>query len=434
MTFSPESVAAFSIDEWEYDTRTARLRLQYQLLPQWSFTETITFNGAEGVAPGPAGEQAFDLISQLAGVSYFKAAMPANIRVSSAISEMRAQFLQRTYANGLGELAYRNGCVDRLTGIRFESSKTQIQPHVLKTPGLVVPIGGGKDSLVTADLLARSGHTFRTISIGNSRRIAEVVDVLGTDHIRIDRRLDSRLFGLNRQGAVNGHVPISAILASIMAAAASLYGFDTIVMSNERSADEPNVIADGVSINHQYSKSLAFERDFSELVRKEVAEDLSYFSALRPYSELAIARRFSTLTQFHSVFSSCNSNFRLNDPAQERWCATCPKCRFVFLALAPFMEKNVLLEIFGTNLLDQETQRTGYEELLGLHGHKPFECVGEIAECKAAWNLLCANPEWSGTRLLQSIGTVAGAAEDWQAAGPDHAIPDNFVNILSKSL
>ena len=434
MTFSPENVEAFSFDGWEYDARTARLSLHYRLLPKWSFTETIIFNGAEGVTPGPAGEKAFDLINQLAGVSYFKAAIPAGIRISSAISEFRAQFLSRTYANGLGELAYRNGCVDRLSGIRFDASEATEVSYRLETPGIVVPIGGGKDSLVTADLLARSGHEFRTISIGNSRRIAEVVNVLGTDHIRIDRRLDSRLFELNSQGAINGHVPISAILASIMTAAASLYGYDTIVMSNERSAEEPNVIANGISINHQYSKSLAFERDFSAIVRNEVAADLCYFSALRPYSELAIARRFSTLTQFHSVFSSCNSNFRLHDPALDRWCAQCPKCRFVFLALAPFMEQHALVEIFGSNLLDQEPQRSGYEELLGIHGHKPFECVGEIAECKAAWNLLCANPEWSGTRLLHSIGPVAGAAEDWQAVGPDHAIPDDFANIIGKSL
>ena len=435
MSFSPSSVEAFAIDGWDYDAPTARLSLHYRLPPMASFTETITFNGAQGIPPCATSERAFDLVCQLAGVSYFKAAMPGRIHLNAPISQRRARFLERTYANGLGELAFTNQCVHRLSRIRFNGGHAEPDDIAsIKQPGMVIPIGGGKDSLVTVDRMQMAGYDFRTISVGNSRRIAEVVEALGTEHIRIDRRIDPALFELNRQGAINGHVPISAILASIMTAAATLYGFDTIVMSNERSAEEPNVVVDGVSINHQYSKSLEFERDYSEVVRNEVAPDLRYFSALRPFSELAIARRFSTLTEYHGVFSSCNSNFRLQDAATDRWCRHCPKCRFVFLALAPFMPRAALTAIFDANLLDMESEHYGYRELLGLEGHKPFECVGEIAECRAAWNLLIADPEWSSSRLLAEIGPLSGADSQWPHPSPQHNIPSDFSDVLDDTL
>jgi hypothetical protein len=77
----------------------------------------------------------------------------------------------------------------------------------------------------------------------------------------------------------------------------------------------------------------------------------------------------------------------------------------VFLALAPFMEKSQLCQIFGKNLLDDATQETGYLELLGLHGYKPFECVGEIKESLAAFQALNSHPAWQNDYLIKKLTT-----------------------------
>ena len=300
--------------------------------------------------------------------------------------------------------------------------------------GVVVPIGGGKDSLVSVDLLERSGQDFRLISVGSSALIQAVAAAIDKPHLRIERRIAPGLLELNRRGALNGHVPISAILAGVMLCAAPIYGFDTIVMSNERSADSANlVLPDGFQVNHQYSKTFAFETAFNHLVRSRMDPGFRYFSLLRGHSELAISRHFAEhCGRFHGVFSSCNRNFRQGGSPDERWCRACPKCRFVFLILAPFLAPEELVAIFGGNLLDDPEQAEGYAELLGLAGSKPFECVGEIAESQAALTLLLERREWNTFGLVKQFGGKLPpvASDAWLGRQGDSAVPGEFREAL----
>ena len=195
---------------------------------------------------------------------------------------------------------------------------------------------------------------------------------------------------------MNGHVPITGILSFIMACGAILYEYDSVVMSNEGSASEGNMEFGGIDINHQYSKSLEFELDFESYIKTHVMTDFKYFSLLRPLSETGIACLFSTQAKYFDDFKSCNLNFRIDEGVRQYgWCCTCPKCHFVFLALSPFIEKERLIEIFGGNILADIAQEDGYRELLGLKGHKPFECVGEIEECQNIIKTLSISPEWA---------------------------------------
>ncbi len=174
-----------------------------------------------------------------------------------------------------------------------------------------------------------------------------------------------------------------------------LYGFDTIAFSNERSASSATLEYDGQPVNHQWSKGWAFERRFHDLLKSHVAADLHYFSLLRPLSELAVAERFARTSRYDDVFSSCNRNFRILGPRPaDRWCGQCPKCHFVFLALAPFMPKPRLLAIFGRNLLDDIALAPAFDALMEYRDHKPFECVGEGIESRAAMAALAARAEW----------------------------------------
>src|SRR5690606_3526790 len=148
-------------------------------------------------------------------------------------------------------------------------------------------------------------------------------------------------------------------------------------------------------VNHQWSKGWAFERAFAAHLRSHVAADLRYYSLLRPLSELAVARQFAQLDAYDGHFSSCNRNFHLlGERPVNRWCGVCPKCHFVFLALAPFMPKPRLVGIFGRNLLDDPAQVPGFDALHEYRDHKPFECGGEGRESRAAMAALAARPEW----------------------------------------
>src|SRR5690606_38913360 len=181
----------------------------------------------------------------------------------------------------------------------------------------------------------------------------------------------------------------------ILVVAAILYGFDAIVFSNERSASSATLEYDGQEVNHQWSKGWAFEAALDDLIHATIAADLHYYSLLRPLSELAVAARFAREKRYDEVFSSCNRNFRLRGPKPvDRWCGQCPKCHFVFLALAPFLPKPRLLAIFGRNLLDDASQIAGFDALLEFRDHKPFECVGEGVESGAAMAASAARPEW----------------------------------------
>jgi hypothetical protein len=220
--------------------------------------------------------------------------------------------------------------------------------------------------------------------------------------------------------------------SAILCVAALLHDADQVVFSNEHSASYGSLIPGTGEVNHQWSKGWDFERDFAAYVRGFVAADLSYYSLLRPFSELAVARQFAKLDRYDAHFSSCNRNFHLlgERPAQ-RWCGECPKCRFVFLALAPFMPKPRLMGIFGRNLLDEPEQAPGFDALLEYGDHKPFECVGEGRESRAAMAALARTPTWREdalvARFAEEIAPQLTESELRLAplleASDDHGIP-----------
>jgi hypothetical protein len=176
------------------------------------------------------------------------------------------------------------------------------------------------------------GGDATAVWVGNSPLIAACAGRTGLPTLNIQRELAPGLFELNRLGAWNGHIPVTAVNSAILALAALLYGHDSIAFANERSASAATLEYDGQQVNHQWSKGFAFEAMLGNWLHTHVAADLDYFSLLRPYSELAITRAFARLTPYFDAFSSCNRNFKLLGPRPaDRWCGQCPKCHFVFL-------------------------------------------------------------------------------------------------------
>jgi hypothetical protein len=399
-TFDKSSIRAFRFVRCSFDAETGVARLVYAFDEGPELTETVTIPGAPfalDATRAQAVEQAVRLLHLITGVSYYKAAVPNEIRIEGyAIDAATAVLMEQVYVHGLGEFAYRNGL--SLHGrVRFPVA-TQA-PAPAAAAGLrehaLVAIGGGKDSLVSIEALRGAGVDQTVTWIGGSQLIAACAARTGLPTLNIGRALAPELFEYNRQGAWNGHIPVTAINSAIMVLAALLHGVDQVVFSNERSASYGSMIPGTGEVNHQWSKGWAFESAFGAYVQSHVAADLQYYSLLRPLSELAVARQFARTDHYDAHFSSCNRNFHLlGERPTNRWCGVCPKCHFVFLALAPFMPKPRLVGIFGRNLLDDANQTGGFDALLEYQDHKPFECVGEGQESRAAMAALGDRPEW----------------------------------------
>jgi hypothetical protein len=433
--FDPGSVRRFRFLGWRLEPATGLVDLAYAL-DTLELHERVEMGTAVTDLPATrraALERAIALLHLVAGVSYYKACFAPEITIESEPpSPQLASFLHHLYQCGLAECRYLNDLRGREIP-RFPASSRA--PAALAPAGLdgrpLVPVGGGKDSIVTLEAVRGAGPEPLLFSVGASPAVVRTAAVAGLRHLTVTRTIDPRLLELNRGGAINGHVPVTAINSCLAVIAALVHGAGLVVMADERSASAPNLVWDGIEVNHQYSKSWDFERRFAATVLAEVAPDLGYFSLLRPWSELAIARRFAALPAYHRAFVSCNRAFLLDrDRRTPSWCGDCPKCRFVALALAPFLDRDRIVSIIGSDLLDDPGQLPGFAALLGLDAAKPLECVGEVEESRIAMRLLAGDGRWKDARVVRELGAdprVAGLSDQAVAAvflpSPEHALP-----------
>ena len=438
--FDPTAFQTFRFVSRELDAH-GHVTLRYALDDSHFFVEEIDLPVDGGVreADRERLDGLLSLLHWVAGVSYFKTALPASISCETGDPPpAAAALLEALYSEGLAELAYTNA----LAGVPRPSfpAGQRPRPRTADTDPeagdhgplerVLVPVGGGKDSAVALEIVRRSGVGLALFSLGDAPPIARTVEVAGLPRLLARRTLDPSLVALNEAGAINGHIPITAIVSCVALLTAALNGFDAVAMANERSASAGNVSWDGVEVNHQFSKGLRAERLLGAASAE--ARGPRLFSVLRPASELAIARAFARMERYHQAFTSCNAIFRI-DPVLRAasWCCDCPKCRFVFLALAPFSAPARLREVFGRDLLDEADQFEGFALLTATGGHKPFECVGEEQESLAAIRLLANDPRWSGhhvvRRLAQEVLALyppdAGDPELVLALSDEHDVP-----------
>jgi hypothetical protein len=434
-SFIPDQVRRFRFLGWRWEPATGRIDLGYALDGDELHEQVELGAPTTGLDPGQtvALERAVGLLHLVAGVSYYKACFAPEITVEADLPEPDvAAFLHHLYSRGLAECRYVNGLRSREIP-PFPSRSTA--GGEAGTAGLddrpLVPVGGGKDSIVTLEAVRKGGREPLLFSVGSAPAVVRTVGVAGLPHVTVTRTLDPGLLELNRRGAYNGHVPVTAVVSCLAVIAAIVHGAGAVVMADERSASAPSLSWDGIEVNHQYSKSWDFERRFAAVVARHVAGDLAYFSLLRPWSELAIARRFAALPAYHHAFVSCNRAFLLDrDRRTPSWCGDCPKCRFVALALAPFLDRDRIVSIMGSDLLADPAQLPGFAALLGIEADKPLECVGEVEESRVAMRLLSDQEAWRDAAVVRVLGAdprVAGLSQatvdSVLAPSPEHALP-----------
>ncbi len=364
-----------------------------------------------------------DHLAVVAGLSYYKLAAPSEVVVEHGRWSPEDQEYHRSLlTNGLGEFCFENDLELLDPQWTFPDSEPDMVPISLDLPnGPLVPVGGGKDSCVSIEAIRAADLSPTLVTVRRFPVIQEVIDASGLPDVAVERVLDPSIGSLVAQGALNGHVPVTAIVTWASLVAALLGGHDAVVLSNERSASEGNVLYRGTEINHQWSKSAEAEGLLTDALAR-ITPSLRCFSLLRGMSELSIARQFgATCERYFSTFSSCNGAFR-SDPARriDRWDGTCAKCQFVFLALATALPREQMEAIWGLDVF-AVSSRSGFQALLGLTAWKPFECVGESAECRVALAMVRERMDWHDHPVIAALCDEVRRAGLWPTETQRHA-------------
>lgn len=440
--------SSFTFGKHGLDSSNESIVFPYSLIhgeETFSFEERLVIPGLSKNGNFALVQRVLESLHLILGISYWKTFCPTVINTGIiALTKEQATFWNTIYTKGLGEFFYVNN-IDFGGLVQFPVSKKNASHPVTFTTQdkSLLQLGGGKDSIVSAEVLKKAHKDFTLVSLDARDIHRRVAEIIGVPLIEVKREIDSRLYVLNkRSDTYNGHIPVSAIYAFVDLLLAVLGGFRFIIASNEESANYPNAQYLGEEVNHQWSKSLEFESLFGEYVSTYITPDITYFSLLRSMKEIKVVEQFAKLEQYFTTFSSCNTNFRrLGEAPGLRWCGICPKCAFVFLLLSAFVPKDRLLTIFGSNLYACESLLPTFRELLGLTGIKPFECVGTPEECRFALYKASETGQYDTEVVIRTLRhelrdswkNFPALREKLFSFTPDHHIPAAFQSILSNS-
>jgi 7-cyano-7-deazaguanine synthase in queuosine biosynthesis len=406
---------------WKISKNNLEIFFSFEIEPSIHFRPKVVIKGVKAGVLDPVRNRKFlngvdNLVFNLGLMeipSYWKATCSPIIEIDCGyLNAEQIKWWKDVIINGLGQFFYENKInfkKPNFLKIRINHSEKPLCKnlaiarflHVPKN-GILVPVGGGKDSAVTLELLKKAKKNIRCFSLNPTDAAKKIMEIAGCRNpIIAERKIDAKLLELNRKGFLNGHTPFSAYLAFLSVLATVLSGFKNIAVSNEKSSNEGNVRYLGKIINHQWSKSSEFEKKFRKYSKKYLAKNVKYFSFLRPFYEIQIAELFSKYPKYFNTFLSCNEAYKTASGRKRptrKWCGKCSKCLFVFIILYPFLKEKTLLKIFGKNLFEDKKLLPIMQELIaaspreaslapsgrGERRFKPFECVGTKKETLTA--------------------------------------------------
>ncbi len=432
----------FIYNSYKYEMKENSIFIEYNFeienLKKFNPTWTIDIKNKNEKIDLTKLEQLVFSLGMVELVSYWKITCSPNISIPCMhLNEEQINWWQKLYKKGLGEFLYLNNIKAESDFMNITSGNKTLPLNKLEKiseKNVLIPIGGGKDSIVTLELLKDNFNTYPYIinqrgATTNTVKKAFLEDKL----INAKRTLDQNMIELNKQGFLNGHTPFSALVAFSSVIAAYLNNLGYVCLSNEASANESTV--KNSDVNHQYSKSFEFELDFNEYHENNINTPVKYFSFLRPLSEMQIAKAVAQFPQYHDIFRSCNKGSK-----EDIWCGDCPKCLFVYIMLAPYLSTEEMKKIFGANLLDEEKLMLDFQKLTGILDEKPFECVGERDEVKSSLNLTLQKYKQENKELPLMLKYFADNFKNEKFKNFDNfyneenLLPPKFVEILKGSV
>jgi UDP-N-acetyl-alpha-D-muramoyl-L-alanyl-L-glutamate epimerase len=394
-----------------------------------------------------------NLMAALLGVSYYKAAASSDITVEVPLGPAARAAVVACYTEGLGEFLFRNALPYPPELNWHWSNAAPAQPlnqfasHQPASNHAIMAFGGGKDSHAAMALMNEADLTYEPVSIILDAKVGErLTHMIGEPLTFIHRQISPEIIRLAREKqGYNGHVPITAINSAILSTYAALQGAGAVIFANERGASKPTIMHHGHAINHQYSKSIAFEGLMRAALAECVGESPQWFSLLRPFSELWIAHEVATKAKpAHDKFTSCNRNFVFAGTKVlaegERWCGTCPKCVFTAAIFAPHCDAQEMERIFGKDILGNETNVQMARDLAGLGDMKPWECVGDVEDTAAALAMLADHPAWQNKAVVKAVAQELNDrynlehlrlrfASEMETKGP-HFVPQPWARLI----
>jgi len=269
--------------------------------------------------------------------------------------------------------------------------------------------GGGKDSLVMMRTLDRQGieygsfiythsvygehqHQLDLITNLVDRTHAKNVHFKQIDDAFID---ESELIAAKRgvKCIIHAETPCSIFGALPLMLNK---GYRCAVLAHERSADVGNLVWDetGEEINHQWGKSWEAEHAINTYINQHLIHEFSYFSLLKPLTDVAIFNLLKKDVDLIDYMHSCN--------IEKPWCKKCAKCAYVWLNLKAYLPSQRVDAIFGGDLFDIPENEKWFRQMLGLEDHTPFECIGQIEEARLALEIYLQTNEHSLATQLRS--------------------------------
>lgn len=380
----------FEFNSYNFDPKTYRAVFNYTGADGTNFSEQIQFSPSNQQPNLDLIERAMFLSFVLIGTSYYKAHPTPNLKFDFPLDDFQAHFFDIVYQEGLSQFAFENQ-LTRAELAHFSPNTTASTKALDASSyeGFLSLQSGGKDSLLTATIFAHEHPTYLYIS--SSDTYPKILDELGGELQIIHRKIDK--VALQKSGGLNGHVPITYIVQSLALIQAIINRQATVLTSIGQEGNEPHVYIEDLAVNHQWSKTWAAEKLFSEYVKRYISPDLHVGSALRGFSELKIAELFAKncWEKYGHQFSSCNvANYRQGITNQNlSWCGNCAKCANSYLLFAPFIAREDLDSLYGGKSLFENPKLTDiFKGLLGVDGvMKPFECIGEVDELRQAYAL-----------------------------------------------
>jgi len=360
----------------------------------------------------------------LSNVEYFD-----EITTNFELSSEEITFFEKVIYSGMAEFRYVNNIPittkSKITPVGTDPSDSVQSKRALR--GIMLLNGGGKDGLTSALLLSRTGFDFDLYQRGDGLPQKRSAEILQKTPFLFKRQMDIK----DEDKRYKGHKPSSAFIAITAVASAYMLGIRDVIASNETSANEPNLTVDGVEINHQYTKTLEFEKDFSALLAIK-GINVRYFSLLRPLHELQIVKIFSQEPSFYNSFVSCNKAF-----STDTWCMKCAKCAFLTLALNA-ISVDMARKVFQIDDSINTPELQSYiVALIDPKQTKPFECVGTLEECQIAAKLILNNPEIELSEELKRVfvENTKNITQDEirkfkQSLQTEHNIPTEYGKVL----
>lgn len=339
--------------------------------------------------PNAVLEPTLQALLLILGLNYWAVFPTCNIRIEGFIlTREQAQFWDALYLNGLGEYFYDMQMDFRdLIAFPYDDSAIAPEPAQLELPTRALVLNGaGKDSILTAEMLKATNVPFDFFAFAPSLAHERIAALVGAKTITARRQRDPRInltAALHRVSAAYPSVSTFTFIATLLA---ELLGYDSIIFSNERSADFGNLTYLGLSVNHQWCKSSEAEKLINDYIQRYIAPSISTKSLLREYSELEIVKRFVKYPQYLKYVTSCNSYFCYSRFEQRfllrtpYWCKECPKCMFLFACYAAFLPRKEVVKVFGSDLYAKKRRSRLIRRILGIEGFKPLDCVGEPEE------------------------------------------------------